>query len=132
MYYPGQEDEASVQLTRGEEGLVYTNTSDELRQAGSRYGMMSLESCQAIEGALWIQDNTITAGNNANMLCDIPDLDPVNVVLRPCCLGARGTCQLLTKSQCNFRAGISYPNEQLCSDVACLAETCTTKLESSL
>jgi membrane associated rhomboid family serine protease len=131
MYYPGQEDEANVLLTRGEEGLIYTNKSDALRQAGSRYGMMSLKNCQAVEGALWIQDNEITAGNNANMLCDIKEKDPVNIVLRPCCLGTRGTCQLLTKSQCNFRAGIFHDNHQICSDVACLAETCTTKLEES-
>ena len=113
MYYPGQESESNIALTRGEEGLIFTNISDGLRVAGSRYGMMPLRRCQDIQGALWIQDNTITTGNNANMMCDIPDQDPVNVVLRPCCLGTRGTCTLLTKSQCNFRAGIYHENDQL-------------------
>lgn len=128
---PGQGSETVFSGGVSESGILRANYST-LRYNGVSYGMMSLTECQSYQsiGALWMQDPTLT--NNANVLCNPAGaITQVNVVLRPCCLGIQGTCELLTKSQCDFRAGKYHEGQQLCSDVSCLQETCSTKVSGA-
>lgn len=45
---------------------------------------------------------------------------------RPCCTGVKGKCQLNTESECEFLGGHYHGDKLLCSEVACMVETCTT------
>lgn len=59
---------------------------------------------------------------NANMACS----EETRITIRPCCIGHKSECRLLTETQCSFEAGIWHSTKQLCAQVPCLKETCTT------
>jgi len=40
-----------------------------------------------------------------------------NILSRPCCIGVKGECQLLTKEHCDAKRGYFHPNATLCSQV---------------
>lgn len=105
---------------------VVTSQADynSFKTAGTAYGMMTHADCVAIPGALWLFPNeaqTLCEGGSTGITTTI------NIALRPCCIGIKSKCQLLTKSQCVYKSGIYHEDKQLCGDVACLEGVCKTK-----
>lgn len=39
------------------------------------------------------------------------------VLSRPCCIGVKGECQILTEEHCKAKHGYFHPNATLCSQV---------------
>jgi len=80
------------------------------------YGMTSYPQCVE-NGGVWMRSGT------TNLACPTTG---VRITLRPCCIGHRSECELLTQTQCEFEAGLWHEDKQLCAETPCLAETCTT------
>ena len=59
-----------------------------------------------------------------SLTTNIPCSETTRITLRPCCIGHKSECQLLTESQCEFEAGLWHEDKLLCSQVPCLKETC--------
>jgi membrane associated rhomboid family serine protease len=85
------------------------------------YGMLNNATCQE-SGGVWLEERG--RHRQCNEFTEA-------VHLRPCCVGNTGQCELYTESQCEFYEGLYHPDKQLCSEVACLAETCTTVIDSN-
>ncbi len=76
------------------------------RVDNSSFGMTSRATCDAFSG-----DWLLSQGKQT--LCS----ELFNIVLRPCCLGEVGRCELYTESQCAFYGGRFHSDAQLCSQV---------------
>jgi hypothetical protein len=94
------------------------------RQKGSEtLGMMSKADCEsdAVNG-YWETANALTAGQRpVNVKCSAIE---GRITLRPCCQGFKSECSILTASECEFVDGVFHEDKELCSEVACLADTC--------
>ena len=78
-------------------------------------GMTNKTYCDTV-GGTWLSKG------GQNMLCS----EVLNIVLRPCCLGRRSSCELLTETQCFYRKGVWHTDKQLCSQTMCLSGVCDT------
>jgi len=82
------------------------------------YGMLSKKECESFQPAsYWLDDL------DRHRFCDTTS---EIVVLHPCCVGSEGQCHMYTESQCAFFNGKLHTDKQLCSETACLQDTCTT------
>ena len=86
--------------------------------AGINQAMMSFTQCTETWGGNWKQ-----APSGGNVFCEE---DGPEIKLRPCCTGHQSKCTLRTSSDCQFNDGIYHTDKQLCSQVACLEDTCKT------
>eukprot|EP00040_Diaphanoeca_grandis_P035661 m.224805 g.224805 ORF g.224805 m.224805 type:complete len:723 (+) comp33444_c0_seq1:240-2408(+) len=82
------------------------------------YGMLSKEECAHFEPATYWLDDL-----DKHRKCDEGS---EMMVLHPCCVGSEGQCHMYTESQCSFFGGKFHQDKQLCSETACLQDTCTT------
>eukprot|EP00041_Stephanoeca_diplocostata_P032880 m.1067731 g.1067731 ORF g.1067731 m.1067731 type:complete len:832 (-) comp24223_c1_seq7:1321-3816(-) len=88
---------------------------EQFQATATAAGMTDFNTC-ADNNGMWLQPNGI----------GIECVESPIVVLRPCCNGVKSQCDLLTASQCAFEGGHWHSTKQLCSQVACMQETCTT------
>jgi len=105
---------------------IITSTAEyaTFKTSGTAYGMLTKKECMESPQALYLYPSgfhTLCSSGSTGITTTVP------ITVRPCCVGVRGKCQLLTKSQCVFKAGVYHEDEQLCGDVACLEDICTTK-----
>ena len=84
-----------------------------------RYGMMSIKNCKARGGEVQYR---LDGNIRKPRMCDPKKGE--NIVLRPCCVGYNSTCHLYTERQCTYVSGKWHKESMLCSDVACLKDTC--------
>lgn len=96
--------------------MVTTANGRACLTASLLYGMTSYRECEGYNG-VWMRSGNINLGCSENS---------GRITLRPCCIGHKSECQLLTETQCTFEAGIYHSSLQLCGQTPCLAETCTT------
>lgn len=78
------------------------------------FGMTDYPECDSFNG-VWMRSG------NINIACN----EDNRITLRPCCIGHKSVCKLLTETQCKFEAGVYHESNQLCAETPCLAETCT-------
>eukprot|EP00038_Savillea_parva_P007140 m.168020 g.168020 ORF g.168020 m.168020 type:complete len:1180 (+) comp12910_c0_seq1:289-3828(+) len=93
--------------------MVTTSSGRECLPLSLLYGMTSYLDCESYNG-VWMRSLTT----------NIPCSETTRITLRPCCIGHKSECQLLTESQCEFEAGLWHEDKLLCSQVPCLKETC--------
>ena len=86
-----------------------------------RYGMMTVDDC-ITKAKSDVQLYTDDTGVKHTRAC-YPDKGE-NIVVRPCCVGYNSMCYLYTEQQCDYVRGRWHGDKQLCSEVACLKETC--------
>eukprot|EP00052_Salpingoeca_macrocollata_P026336 m.244289 g.244289 ORF g.244289 m.244289 type:complete len:766 (-) comp22558_c1_seq6:32-2329(-) len=98
-------------------GYINNQGASCCRVANSTFGTVTKAVCDSFQGD-WLESG------GENFKCS----ESLTVVVRPCCLGLQGKCEVLTQSQCDYRLGVWHRDQQLCSDVMCLGHICENNL----
>ncbi|XP_067939375.1 inactive rhomboid protein 1-like [Watersipora subatra] len=86
------------------------------------------EWCITPKGNDWPDDITdwpvCYENDNRSFIPEQDDHMSCNLLSRPCCIGVKGECQMLTQAHCDAKRGYFHANATLCSQVECLGKVC--------
>lgn len=92
-------------------------------------GMTTKAECDSLPGSSWEWE---FPGSGRVVCSDGVGIGIYETMIRPCCFGNRGRCDIITESQCSFLDGTWNADSLQCPEVACLSDSCTTITGSTL
>ncbi|XP_021371859.1 inactive rhomboid protein 2-like [Mizuhopecten yessoensis] len=120
LYAPCMREDFGIQIDYSKEGYSKTSTLGCCEVAGRNVaGTTTLAECVNSTNGIGVWREGVLCSERPS------GQNSVGHVLKPCCTGLRGQCQLLSHEHCQFLEGSFHVNgPEHCSQVNCLSSVC--------
>ncbi|XP_069128959.1 inactive rhomboid protein 1-like [Argopecten irradians] len=120
LYAPCMREDIGIQIEYSKDGYSKTSTLGCCEVASRNVaGTTTQSECLNNTNAVGVWKEGVVCGSRPS------GQNSVAHVLKPCCTGIKGQCQLLSHEHCQFLQGTFYVNgPEHCSQVNCLSSVC--------